>query len=66
VKTLDQLDELLNQLDPEAPYPERELGRPRGRQGTPNNHVVMPYGWLDDRSGLGLDLSEAELDISGG
>jgi nifR3 family TIM-barrel protein len=66
VKTLDQLDELLNQLDPDAPYPERELGRPRGRQGTPNSHVVMPYGWLDDRSGLDLDLSEAELDISGG
>ena len=25
-----------------------------------------PWGWLDDRCGLELDLSEAELETSGG
>ncbi len=35
-------------------------------QGTPRHRVVMPYGWLDDRGGLDLDLSDAELAVSGG
>jgi nifR3 family TIM-barrel protein len=66
VHSLAELDSLLAQLDPRVPFPARELGHPRGRQGTPNKHVVMPYGWLDDRDGRQLDLSEAELDVSGG
>lgn len=66
VASLNELDELLATLDPTAPYPERELGRPRGRQGTPRGKVVMPYGWLDSRSAGDEDLSDAELDVSGG
>lgn len=66
VATLDELDGLLAQLDADAPFPVAELGRPRGRQGSPRGKVTMPWGWLDDRSGLGIDLSEAELDTSGG
>lgn len=66
VASLNELDELLTTLDPTAPYPERELGRPRGRQGTPRGKVVMPYGWLDSRSAGDEDLSDAELDVSGG
>jgi len=66
VSSLAELDGLLAQLDPDVPYPTAALGRPRGRQGSPRGRVVMPYGWLDDRDGLGLDLSAAELDASGG
>ena len=57
---------LLAQLDPDVDYPTAELGRPRGRQGSPRSKVTMPWGWLDDRCGLELDLSEAELETSGG
>lgn len=66
VSTLVELDALIAQLDPDVPYPIAELGRPRGRQGSPRGKVTMPWGWLDDRCGLELDLSEAELDTSGG
>ncbi|MGB3954158.1 MAG: tRNA dihydrouridine synthase DusB [Brooklawnia sp.] len=66
VASLAELDDLLSQLDPAADYPVAELGRPRGRQGSPRSKVTMPWGWLDDRCGLDLDLGEAELDTSGG
>ena len=65
VTSLDDLDELLAKLDPDVPYPAGELGKPRGRQGTVQR-VNLPEGWLDDRCGLEADLTEAELDISGG
>lgn len=66
VSTLNELAGLLGQLDPDIAYPVRELGRPRGRQGSPRTKVAMPYGWLDDRCGLGLNLSDAELVADGG
>jgi nifR3 family TIM-barrel protein len=66
ISTFDELDALLAQLDHDAPYPQGELGRPRGRQGSPRHKVVMPTGWLDDTSGCELDLADAELDTSGG
>lgn len=66
VSSLAELDELLSRIDPDVAYPVAELGRPRGRQGSPRSKVTMPWGWLDDRCGLDLDLSEAELDTSGG
>jgi len=28
--------------------------------------VVLPAGWLEDRDGCSLDLTAAELDVSGG
>ena len=46
VATLSELDELLAQLDQDAPFPEAAQG-PRGRQGSPGK-VTLPYGWLDD------------------
>lgn len=46
VKTLDELDELLSQLDPEVPFPRAAEG-PRGRQGSPGS-VTLPEGWLSD------------------
>ena len=35
VSTLAELDALLAQLDPDAPFPVHELGAPRGRPGQP-------------------------------
>ena len=46
VKTLDELDGLLNQLDGAVPFPEAATG-PRGRQGSPAR-VALPDGWLAD------------------
>ena len=65
VSSLAELDDLLG-LFPDAPFPESELGQPRGRQGSPRGRVALPEGWLDDTSGYDLDLDDAELGISGG
>ncbi|MEE3752532.1 tRNA dihydrouridine synthase DusB [Mycobacterium intracellulare] len=46
VKTLDELDGLLDRLDGSVPFPDEASG-PRGRQGSPAR-VVLPEGWLDD------------------
>ncbi len=59
------LDALLDELDPTAPFPEAELGTPRGRQGSPRK-VVRPEGWLDSREMVGSMDAAAESDASGG
>ncbi len=46
VRTLDELDGLLSQLDPDVPFPDAAQG-PRGRQGSAAS-VSLPEGWLDD------------------
>jgi nifR3 family TIM-barrel protein len=46
VKTLDELDCLLDRLDRTVPFPEAATG-PRGRQGSPAR-VALPEGWLTD------------------
>jgi nifR3 family TIM-barrel protein len=46
VKTLDELETLLDQLDPQVPFPQAATG-PRGRQGSPAS-VALPEGWLAD------------------
>jgi nifR3 family TIM-barrel protein len=66
ISSLAELDDLLARLDPDAPFPQTELGSPRGRQGAPRGRVALPDGWLDDTSGRHLDLISAELGISGG
>ncbi len=66
VSSFAELDTLLAGLDPAAPFPAAQLGSPRGRQGSPRSHVVMPEGWLADTCGVGHDLTDAELDVSGG
>ncbi|WP_099224446.1 tRNA dihydrouridine synthase DusB [Mycobacterium persicum] len=45
VKTLSELDDLLNRLDGSVPFPTAGTG-PRGRQGSPAR-VALPDGWLD-------------------
>ena len=64
VSSLTELDDLLGQLDPTAPFPHESLGAPRGRLGSPRR-VVLPEGWLDDQRWGAVD-SGAELAISGG
>ncbi|MCA0251969.1 MAG: tRNA dihydrouridine synthase DusB [Actinobacteria bacterium] len=66
VSSLAELAELLGHLDPGLPYPVGELHSPRGRQGTPREKVVLPYGWLDSTNLGDADLSAAESDASGG
>ncbi|MBF6332587.1 tRNA dihydrouridine synthase DusB [Nocardia transvalensis] len=46
VSTLTELQDLIAQLDPTAPFPKDAEG-PRGRQGSPGK-VSLPHGWLDD------------------
>ena len=46
VKTLEELDSLLDHLDPHVPFPQAATG-PRGRQGSPAS-VALPAGWLAD------------------
>lgn len=66
VSSLSELDHLLGQLDADQSFPRNELGHPRGRQGTPRERVILPYGWLDSTSLGRIDISDAECDISGG
>ena len=65
VSSLDELDELIAKLDPNLPFPEGALGKPRGRQGS-SRKVAMPEGWLASRFGLDLDLTPAEDHADGG
>lgn len=66
ISDFETFDALLAQLDHEAPFPEMELGKPRGRQGTPRAKVILPYGWYDDTNGLDLELDEDDAAGSGG
>ena len=65
VGSLQELSDLLGSLERDQPFPRDELGRPRGRQGSPRR-VALPQGWLDDTDGRRLDLSLAEIGTSGG
>jgi nifR3 family TIM-barrel protein len=66
VDSLASLDVLLDELDPDEPFPVSELGTPRGRQGSPRERVVLPEGWLDDTDGTSLRLTEDANETTGG
>ncbi|MDT0203298.1 tRNA dihydrouridine synthase DusB [Nocardioides sp. AE5] len=66
VDSLATLDALLAELDPDESFPVGELGTPRGRQGAPRRHVVLPEGWLGDADGSGTCVAEDVLAASGG
>jgi nifR3 family TIM-barrel protein len=66
VDSLTALDALLDELDPDEPFPVSELGAPRGRQGSPRSRVVLPEGWLDDTDGASLRLTEDTTETTGG
>jgi nifR3 family TIM-barrel protein len=65
VRTLEDLDAMLAELDPTEPFPVATLGTPRGRQGSPRR-VVLPEGWLEDTDGTGSCLREDTAELSGG
>ncbi|WP_026820199.1 tRNA dihydrouridine synthase DusB [Arthrobacter castelli] len=68
VSSLAELRELLDQLDPQGPYPGADAEGPRGRAGSPKQAVV-PQGWLEQRTlnaDHQADIAAAELDVSGG
>ncbi|XKH54753.1 tRNA dihydrouridine synthase DusB [Citricoccus nitrophenolicus] len=68
VPDLATLRELLDELDPNAPYPGPDAEGPRGRAGSPKR-PHLPEGWLDSRE-LNAEqkalIQAAELDVSGG
>jgi nifR3 family TIM-barrel protein len=66
VDSLSSLDALLDELDPDEPFPVSELGAPRGRQGSPRRKVVLPEGWLDDADGTDVLLREDTSEVTGG
>jgi nifR3 family TIM-barrel protein len=66
VSKVEELRQLLANLAGDIAYPVAELGKPRGRQGGPRKHVVMPYGWLENRCGIDLSIDDTEFDVSGG
>ncbi|MCX7522327.1 tRNA dihydrouridine synthase DusB [Microbacterium sp. STN6] len=68
VQTLEQLDELLDTLDGDQPYPGEGAEGPRGRAGSPKR-TALPDGWLASRDLVGdqrSNLTEGEGDTSGG
>lgn len=68
VDSLASLDRLLDELDPNAPWPGDAAEGARGRAGTPRR-VVLPEGWLDSRELApehAAEVSAAEEHHSGG
>ncbi|MGP0080250.1 tRNA dihydrouridine synthase DusB [Mycobacterium sp.] len=63
VKTLHELDSLLDQLDRTVAFPDAATG-PRGRQGSPAR-VALPDGWLTDPDDCTVP-SGADIMHSGG
>ncbi|HET6877633.1 MAG TPA: tRNA dihydrouridine synthase DusB [Jatrophihabitans sp.] len=59
-----ELDDLLGKLDPDEPFPEAVLGRPRGRT-TGGRGVALPENWLASRESREVPAG-AERDDSGG
>jgi nifR3 family TIM-barrel protein len=63
VDTVGQIEDLIAQLDHDAPFPADAEG-PRGRQGSPGK-VTLPEGWLDDPDDRSVPIG-ADLMHSGG
>ena len=65
--SLAEIDDLLGELDLDAPYPGAPAEGQRGRAGTPKR-TVLPEGWLDSREigAHAASLTESEADTSGG
>lgn len=65
VETLDDLNRLLDLVDPFQPFPREVLRTPRGHTTGPRA-VAMPDGWLDDADALTPPDRLADLAVSGG
>jgi nifR3 family TIM-barrel protein len=62
--SLAELADLLDALDPAAPFPAHVLGQPRGRTNAPGR-VALPAGWLAARDDDAAP-EDADLDEPGG
>lgn len=68
VESLSHIDDLIEQLDLDSPYPGAAAEGQRGRAGTPKR-PALPQGWLDSRDvseEASCVLVEDELDTRGG
>jgi nifR3 family TIM-barrel protein len=68
VSSLAEIDDLLAELDLDAPYPGAAAEGQRGRAGTPKR-PALPDGWLASRDleeAASRAMADAELDHSGG
>ncbi len=64
VKTRDELDRLLDELDRDVPFPPAGAG-PRGRQGSAAS-VSLPEGWLNDPDDCTVPFGAEDAGGSGG
>jgi nifR3 family TIM-barrel protein len=64
VERLEELQRLLDEVDPDQPFPDEVLRAPRGHTSGPRP-VVVPEGWLDANDAVAPDPL-AELAVSGG
>ena len=65
VSSIAEMEELIGQTDPTAPFPADVLRRPRSHTGGPRP-VSLPDGWLDDRESDSPLGAGAEAIVSGG
>jgi hypothetical protein len=68
VTSLAHIDDLIGELDLDAPYPGEAAEGQRGRAGRPKR-TVLPDRWLESRTMDAAEtrtLADAELDTSGG
>ncbi len=65
IRTLDDLDEILERVDPDLEFPVTALRVPRGKKSG-RQKVALPEGYLDDRDDATPPLPEAENPSPGG
>ena len=65
ISSLAEFRQLLDTIEPQT-YPDFVAEGPRGRTNAAKS-VALPHGWLDScELGVDVDLSEAEIGVSGG
>ena len=66
ISSIAELQSLLDEIADDQPYPDEIAHGPRGRTSSAKS-VALPDGWLDScELGLDVDLSSAEIGVSGG
>ena len=65
VESLRELEKVLAEGDPNAPFPASVMRVPRGKTGG-RRRVMLPEGYLDDLNDATPPGAEAESEFSGG